>query len=199
MNSAVWYRRLRIARMRSARLDLVFFALQLVAILSIAGAICFVLSGCGPGFSSAEEDLIREDAASDSAPDVVAAQDAGGHVLNDAAEGGSEDSSKPAQDASADAPVESAAQDAPASDGSTCTPYTVKTAYVLSQPVSLPAEFYIDNEGAVEDTPAACRCVETYDCACIVAAVKAAGEPCVGNLAGCYVDGSGIVRANCGG
>lgn len=195
MNTATWYRRLRIARMRSARIDGAFvFAKTLVTGLVLGAfflAIVHLIAGCTDTTTLRTGVEAYTLVPNESAPDGGDAQVEGGPDLIDAAEGGEESDTASGVDATGDD-----AEDAPV-DAPVCTTYTPRVANVSGQSVLLPSDYYLDNEGAVEETPSACLCVETYDCACIVAAVKAAGDPCLGNLTGCYVDVYGVVRANC--
>jgi hypothetical protein len=208
VNTASWYRRIRIARMQSARLDFLLLALQLLGIAALAGIVVFALSGCADTttLQLGAEGYALDDGGGtglgDSALDGEAAEDTGGRILIDAAEGSAERDTGAEVDATGALDEGDAAPDNTSDAG--CTTYTSRVVNGLDEPVDLPSQWYVQPSSGLgydEGTPISCLCVETYNCACIVPAGKAMypDNSCLMNVTGCSVDGMGVVVVECGG
>ena len=189
-------------RMKYPALD---WAVLLAKALLVAFVAVKLLGGCGDAFGVAGSDggggAVEGGGAADAARDAQgspldAGHDAGGPDAAAAEAGG--DSSPP--DSS---PLDVGAPDAPpAETAPTCTPISPQNADTCGQSGNWPEQYvvWIDSSCAGSGdvwytTPSSCLCLETYDCACVLAA-----DPHFG-MENCYCSqpsGSGtLVEVTC--
>jgi len=194
-----WNRRLNLARMASTRLDGAIILAKLLAFALLA----FTLTRCGGA-----------------AFDAVDAADAAGDVLGDrgAPDGANGDSAPDGADAhdakGVDAGLDAVGDEHDATPGEAATEAAAEAGVPEAAPVCTPlgtSTFYCevgDNLGyngrdsycvvrpsqpSVTPTPAACQCVETYNCACVEANYANGGCGTGTSIASCqYI-------ATCGG
>jgi hypothetical protein len=182
--------------------------------LSTVAFLC--TAACGSPFSAEDAlvalgdsggvDVLAEasrDAGQDGGGDVLPAVDAGHDAGSDVADAGQPDGS---------------ATDGSSSDGNAaCDPITPPVYFMVGvscaeslgdagNSYALPVNFILSVEGTScqkADTPAACQCLETYNCGCMLPALTAenaahdAGFFCAGALGDCTVDALGVVHVTC--